>query len=211
MKCAQVVRLFGAYWDDETTQAEREWVEAHLASCSSCRKEYETFTRTLELMGSLPRVEPAPDLVERVLARARRASPAPDAVPVKSRPWVPVTAALALTVIAGSFALPWFGARNEARRETAGRVILQREPVPGQLAQLPGANPAHPAPAGGEPSAATGALVASDAGATTAVPDSLFDHNEDVEFILDPVKLQRGRATVSRPPAARSEKAIISF
>jgi predicted anti-sigma-YlaC factor YlaD len=60
MKCAQVVRLFGAYWDDETTQAEREWVEAHLASCSSCRKEYESFTRTLELVGSLPRVEPAP-------------------------------------------------------------------------------------------------------------------------------------------------------
>lgn len=211
MKCAQVVRLFGAYWDDETTQAEREWVEAHLASCSSCRKEYESFTRTLELVGSLPRVEPAPDLVERVLTRARRASPAPDVVPVKSRPWVPVTAALALAVIAGSLALPWLGARNEARRETAGRVVLQREPVRlGPVAQLPGAASVQPAPAGGEPPAATGALVASDAGAT-AVPDSLFDHTEDVEFILDPVKLQRGRATVSRPPTARGEKAVISF
>jgi anti-sigma factor RsiW len=210
MKCAQVVRLFGAYWDDETTQAEREWVEAHLASCSSCRKEYEAFTRTLELVGSLPRVEPAPDLVERVLARARRASPAPDVVPVRSRPWVPVTAALALTVIAGSLALPWFGARNDARRETAGRVVAEREPVRlGPAAQHTAPAPTLRAPAGGVPPAATGALVAQ--GGTTAVPDSLFDHTEDVEFILDPVKLQRGRATVSRPPAARGEKAVISF
>src|SRR5258705_5464374 len=107
MKCAQVVRLFGAYWDDETTQAEREWVETHLASCPSCQKEYEAFARTLELAGSLPRIEPAPDLVERVLSRARRSAPAPDVVPVRSRPWVPVTAALGLAVIAGSPALPW--------------------------------------------------------------------------------------------------------
>jgi hypothetical protein len=87
-----------------------------------------------------------------------------------SRPWVPVTAALALAVIAGSLALPWFGAHNEARRETAGRVVLQREPVRlGPVAQLPGAASVQPVPAGGEPPAATGALVASDAGAT-AVP-----------------------------------------
>ena len=206
MKCAQVVRLFGAYWDDETTQAEREWVEAHLASCSSCRKEYESFTRTLELVGSLPRVEPAPDLVERVLTRARRASPAADVVPVKSRPWVPVTAALALIVIAGSLALPWFGARNE-RRETAGRVALQPEPVRLPAVQSPGTPPAS---TGVETPAATGALVASDAGSTTS-SDSLFDHTADVEFILDPVRLQRGRATVSRPPATSGQKAVISF
>ena len=29
MKCGQARRLFGAYWDDEITQAEREWLEAH--------------------------------------------------------------------------------------------------------------------------------------------------------------------------------------
>src|SRR5207249_510510 len=130
MTCAQVVRLFGAYWDDETTRAEREWVEAHLASCASCRHQYEAFTRTLELVGSLPRVEPAPDLLERVLSRARRATAAPDLV------------------------------------------------------------------------------AASGAGVRT---DSLFDHTEDVEFILDPVRLQRGRATVTKPPTIRGEKAVISF
>ena len=206
MKCAQVVRLFGAYWDDETTQAEREWVEAHLASCSSCHKEYEEFTRTLELVGSLPRVEPAPDLVERVLARARRSAPAADVVPVRSRPWVPVTAALALTVIAGSLALPWFGVRDDARRQTATRVTAGEPVRLGPVSE--NSAPVLKAPAGVLPVPGH-ALVA--AAGTANEPDSLFDHTEDVEFILDPVKVQRGRPTVARPPAVQGEKAVISF
>ena len=207
MKCSQAVRLFGAYWDDETTQAERELVEAHLASCTSCRQEYEAFTRTLELVGALPRVEPQPDLVERVLSRARRAAPAPDRVPARSRRWIPVTATAALTMIAGLLALPWLGVRNEARREPT-RVAAEREPARlGPVADH--SAPSLPAPAGGAPPAAGHALMA--AAGTATVPDSLFNHSEDVEFILDPVKLQRGRATVTRPPAVQGEKAVISF
>ena len=30
-RCDQARRLFGAYWDDEVTQAEREWLESHLS------------------------------------------------------------------------------------------------------------------------------------------------------------------------------------
>jgi anti-sigma factor RsiW len=207
MKCSQVVRMFGAYWDDETTQAEREWVEAHLASCASCRQEYEAFSRTLELVGTLPRIEPAPDLVERVLSRARRVTPAPDLVPVRSRRWIPVTATAALTLIAGLLALPWLGVRNEARRETATRMVTEQVPAPLGPATDHSA-PSVPLPAGGATPAAHGLVAAA---GTAAVPDSLFDHSEDVEFILDPVKLQRGRATVSRPPAVQGEKAVISF
>lgn len=147
MKCGQIVRLFGAYWDDETTQAEREWVDSHLASCAACRQQYEEFSRTLELVGSLPRVEPAPDLVERVLARARRAAAAPDRVPAASRPWVPVTAALALTVLAGSFALPWLGNRTEQGREGA---FAQRSPATLRAQQQQVHEiPSLPSPAGG--------------------------------------------------------------
>jgi hypothetical protein len=46
------------------------------------------------------------------------------------------------------------------------------------------------------------------------VADSLFDHSEDVEFILDPVTLRKGRAhTVVRvqPGPARGEQAVITF
>ena len=53
--CDQARRLAGPYWDDEITQAEREWFDAHLAGCESCRVHVEGLTRTLELAGSLPR------------------------------------------------------------------------------------------------------------------------------------------------------------
>ena len=202
MKCAQINRLFGAYWDDETTQAEREWVETHLASCAACRKQYEEFSRSLELIGSLPRVEPAPDLVERVLARARRAVPAPDRVPAASRRWIPVTAAVALLVVAGSLALPWLGTRTERGRAPviAGRVT----PHESQLTHATSSLPSQAAPS----ARAGGGLVAQGGKGAT---DSLFDHSEDIEFILDPVRLQRGRATVTRAPAVQGEKAVLSF
>ena len=45
--------------------------------------------------------------------------------------------------------------------------------------------------------------------------DKVFDHNEDVEFILDPVTLHRGRASVthagSRRTGVEGGQAIISF
>jgi anti-sigma factor RsiW len=209
MTCARIVRLFGPYWDDETTQAEREWVEAHLASCASCRQEYEGFTRSLELLGSMPRVEPAPDLVERVLARARRAAPAPDLVPSGGRPWIPVTAALALIVLAGTLTAPWLETRTESRRGPATGATAVRGPArigSGVSLTDPGRVTSSGQPlAGVEPGPAAGAQLA-------AVPDTLFDHSEDVEFILDPVKLHRGRATVTRPPSGvQGEKAVISF
>ena len=46
-RCDQARRLFGAYWDDEVTQAEREWLESHLGGCPACRQQYEQFARTL--------------------------------------------------------------------------------------------------------------------------------------------------------------------
>ncbi len=88
-------RLFGACWDDELTQAEREWLDTHFVACPSCRAEYDRFTRTLEMTAALPRVESAPGLVDRVLARARRAAPAPDTLAEVPARWVP--AALAAT------------------------------------------------------------------------------------------------------------------
>jgi len=109
-------------------------------------------------------------------------------------------------VLLGTLAAPWVGPRTESRRNPATAV---REPVrigPGVALTHPGAvAPAGGPLAGGEPGLATGAQVA-------AVPDTFFDHSEDVEFILDPVKLHRGRATVTRPPSAvQGEKAVISF
>ena len=56
-RCDQARRLFGAFWDDEVTQAEREWLDTHFTACPGCRTEYDQFARTVETIGSLPRTE----------------------------------------------------------------------------------------------------------------------------------------------------------
>ena len=206
MTCDRARRLFGACWDDELTQSERDWLEGHFASCDGCRAEYDRFSRTLELAGSLPRVEPRTGFVDRVLARTRRATTASDRV-VQARPgWVPVLAAAAAIVVVAAVLV----------------VVPRLMPRPG------GALPAGPMALGaGQPTALTrlepvekGVRLPEQRGATSAaaaalVPDSLFDHSEDVEFILDPVSLHRGRPSVrnagTRLPGAQGQQAIITF
>ena len=192
-RCDQASRLFGAYWDDEVTQAEREWLESHLAGCTVCRQQYEQLTRTLETVGSLPRIDVAADLPERALAAARRATSAPDRIAIApARPtWIPVTAAAALLLLGMSALLPWI-ASNWGPQTSAQRSAPVAEPKLVAVASPDGA-----------PAARAGATLA----------DSLFDHAEDVEFILDPVVLHRGRAQApSRLPAGvQGEQAVISF
>lgn len=198
MNCNHARKLFAASWDDETTQAEREWLEGHFASCAACRAEYEQYARTLEVLGSLPRVEPAPDLPERVLQRVRRAESAPDRMPATRPLWVPVaSAAAAVVLFVVTLAGPWLGSQHvsEVARQTGDRPVSQ--PVL--------ANPPVPVAAS---HASDHAMLVADA----AVTDSLFDHSEDVEFILDPVTLHRGRASVSHGTGTKTgERAVITF
>ena len=211
MKCAQARKLFGAYWDDETTQAEREWLESHLNTCDSCRVEYDEFAQAIDLVGSLPREEAAPGLVERALASARRVAPAADRLPETGRQWVPVTAGAAAAVLVFTLVLPWAGIIPGGSPD---RQIAVTEPVPQPVAvAVPTDEPA-------EPVEETGTV---DTPAETTVPDEvlagatddLFDHSEDVEFILDPVALRRGRAIpLPSTPAAgdvQVERAVITF
>lgn len=204
MKCGEARRLFGAYWDDETTQAEREWLESHFGSCPGCQREYEAYARTLEIAGTLPRIEAAPDLVERTLARARRAAVAPDRIPVPQvRQWIPATAAAAAALILASVVSPWLGVRPFER--ASDPVAVQQVRQPELLGTAPAPGPAVELPA---PTATTGSASHVAAG----LPDSLFDHSEDVEFVLDPITLRRGRVSTVRPPAAvQGEQAIITF
>jgi anti-sigma factor RsiW len=199
MKCTHARRLFPAFWDDETTQAEREWLEAHFAACPDCRREYESYARTLELVGSLPRIEPSPDLAERALARARRAETAPDRLPVSQPQWVPITAgAVGLVLITLTIAGPWLGAvrQGDLTARSHSSRVSQLVPVPEPTAvRSPGGR--------GDQHVAMKASVA-------PLSDSLFDHSEDVEFVLDPVTLHRGRASLSRG-STQGERAVITF
>lgn len=201
MNCSHARKLFAASWDDETTQAEREWLEGHFSSCPACRREYEHYARTVELLGGLPRVEPAPDLPERVLQRVRRTESVPDSLPVGRPLWVPIGSAMAAgALIALTLAGPWLDGQRDSRtvaRLPDGAAIT--EPVLVQPS-------AESAPA----ASATGLLAARADHALAA--DSLFDHSEDVEFILDPVTLHRGRASVNRTSGGQTdEKAVITF
>ncbi len=195
-RCDQARRLFDALWDDEVTQAEREWLEGHLGACPACRHAYEQYARTLEAVAALPRVETSRDLAERALAAARRAQPVPDrlAVAPPTPRWVPVTAAAALVLVTLALLLPTISPRVGTR--PGGSLTARVEPAPV-------GGPRLLATAGPSPAAAPGATLA----------DSLFDRSEDVEFILDPVVLHRGRARPAGnlPAGVQAEQVVISF
>ena len=201
MKCAEAERLFGAYWDDDTTQAEREWLESHFVSCSKCRNEYEELVKVLEWTASLPRVEAAPNLVERALARARRAASSADRISTAGIQWIPVTAAAALLLVVATLISPWLGVKpgSLTNRDMGRRVVRQAQLV-------------RPGSTGTSGSHAAGAQSPSPMGPVATVHDSLFNHSEDVEFVLDPVTLRRGRGTVTRvPPRPQGARAVITF
>lgn len=197
--CPQARHLFGSYWDDELTQGERDFIESHLADCTDCRRAYEHLARTLEAVGSLPRTEVAGDLADRALAEAKRRQRVPDVIFVPQRsPWQPVAAAAGIAVIAVTAALL-------LRTPDRGAVAVSEPPI--AQPRLVAAQPlAEGAPAG-----------SADAGTTAgaqprAATDDLFDPAEDIEFILDPVQLRRGRAhTAVLPEGVQGEQAVISF
>jgi len=202
MKCKQARRLFGAYWDDELTQAEREWLEAHFASCAGCRSGYEELARTIELASSLPREEVAAGFAEQVRARARRAAAEPDRVPAAAPRWIPVTAAIALVAVLAATVFQWAGPGGPSR---------ERATELGRIEQPTLVDAVSP-----QGSAAGDLVSAADPSATVAsIPDSIFDHGEDVEFILDPVTLRKGRARTVVPGPKRDERparqAVITF
>jgi predicted anti-sigma-YlaC factor YlaD len=196
MKCRDARRLFGAYWDDELTQAEREWLESHFTGCTGCRESYDVLARSLELASGLPRVEPAPDFAERVLARVRRTESVPDRLPVATPRWAPALAAAAVLLVATVVAVQ-FGGRNATRQVTQPVAV---NPMPAT---------ATPALAPGDAAILEPQLVSAE-----AFSDSLFDHSADVEFVLDPVTVRRGQAhpaTRLAPPITSGEQATITF
>jgi hypothetical protein len=207
MNCRQARNLFSAYWDDEITQGEREWLESHFSSCAACRREYESLARTLEAVSDLPRVEVSSGFAERALAAAKRRSPAVDRMPGTVRRWVPVTATAVLLAIVAATVMQWsgmpLGPRHEGAVATLEQpVLIVPQPVKTEVPSPPKASTASTAPDAAWMAGAEG------------VSDSLFDHSEDVDFVLDSVTLRKGRAhTVVRlqPEPTRGEQAVITF
>jgi hypothetical protein len=115
-----------------------------------------------------------------------------DVLPSQGTAWIPATAAAVVLVLAAGLLLQWVGTGTGPR---------------GQMASSTAVTPVLDPSAGMTPSTAPD----SDALAT-AMPDSIFDPNDDIEFVLDAVTLRRGRATVERSPQnIHAEQAVISF
>ena len=198
MKCHDAQRLFGAYWDDETSQVERECIEAHFAACPGCRHDYEVLARTLDEVAKLPRHEAAPDLLENTLLSARRATAERDVTPEHRVSWMPAAAVAALLAVGAAAFMQW--------------TVLHRLPVAGSLASS--STSVVVAPVSIRTASGSAAVFpVTSSGALAAAPDSIFDHADDIEFVLDPVALKRGRATVTRelPGGIRTEQAVVSF
>ena len=197
MMCNRARRLFGACWDDELTQAERDWLEAHFRSCAACRTEYDEFSRALEWTGALPRIEASPGLVDRVLARSRRVSPSPDLVGERGVRWVPVAAAAAVLLVAAVLVVPRLGRQapgvGPAPRLSVGQWAAA--PAPAARVTLPELRPA----------LRGGSRVVTD--------ENLFDHSKDLDLVIDQVTLRQGRVAPARsqPRGVEGNPAIISF
>ena len=230
--CERAQSLYGPAWDDELSVTEREGLELHFTACPSCRRDYDEFARTLELVQGLPRPQVAGDFATRVLAEARRreaegglrrvsafaggffARPAALAIAVALIVAVGVSGALFLRPTPGPL-------KTSAPQVAEAPSVLPRTATAGDpdvpISSGPVASAPQEAALASAPShaATTVARTAAPASgdAMAAIPDSLFDHSEDVELVLDPVKLrrERGRGYTPVPTSVRGEQASITF
>ncbi len=72
MNCENIKELLNAYIDNLLSEKEREIVQAHIASCPSCRKELGELTQAVNLVRRLDRVVPPPWFSEQVMKNIRK-------------------------------------------------------------------------------------------------------------------------------------------
>lgn len=224
--CERAQSLFGPAWDDELSVAERESLELHFTGCPPCRRDYDELARTLELVQGLPRPQVSGDFAARVLVEAQRREADGGRGFAVSRGLM--ARPMRLAIAAALFVAAGVSGILVAQKPTGDATkVAQTVVAPGALAGDPdvpvstvaeaapstvaSADPGSPAPSL-KPTLARRAPARS-ADRSPAVPDSIFDHTADVEFVLDPVKLrrERGRGYTPVPTSVRGEQASITF
>ena len=239
--CERSETLFGRAWDDELTAAERDGLERHFAGCAPCRREYDELARTLELVQALPRPQVDDSFAVRVLAAAQErelttaaagrrlfALPAAWSAPAFGRSALALAATLVVAAGIGAFLLagpdhsvlesPTVATtttppRVEAPPPSATQTTTAPDAV---IARVADPEPAvtsrarRRAPVAPVTSASTPGTLAAEAPVDL---DSLFDHSNDVELVLDPVQLrrERGRGYTPSSPTVKGEAASITF
>lgn len=70
MNCTKIDTKWIVYFDGKANPSERREVEAHLASCSSCRQRAEEYRAMSDLLDEMPQILPSPSFDAAVRARA---------------------------------------------------------------------------------------------------------------------------------------------
>jgi predicted anti-sigma-YlaC factor YlaD len=69
MKCSQIRRKLSAFLDGEVTEAEKQFISAHLKSCQLCRKKLEELSKVLDVLDVVDEVQVSPFFVTRLKHR----------------------------------------------------------------------------------------------------------------------------------------------
>ena len=213
ISCERAQSLFGPGWDDELSVVERESLEQHFAGCTDCRRDYDELARTLELVQGLPRPSVSGDFATRVLAEARRREAEGGRGLLVTRGWFArpwrVAIAAAFLVAAGVSGMMLAPRTQVETPQVAQKIVPPAAtPVAPQLASVVPGSPAKPVV---KPTLTTHRTRPSET--IAAIPDSLFDHSADVEFVLDPVTMrkERGRGYTPVQTTVKGEQASITF
>ena len=69
MNCKKIKKLLQLYIDDALTFGEKQVVEKHLETCSTCRAELKSLSAMLRLIKSLPEVSTPPDFTDKLMSK----------------------------------------------------------------------------------------------------------------------------------------------
>ncbi len=77
MRCGDAAPYLSAFSDGELEEPLRAQVAAHVLGCPQCEAELRRYAAITDLVGTLPRSTPSPEVLDRVLAAVRPAAPSP--------------------------------------------------------------------------------------------------------------------------------------
>jgi anti-sigma factor RsiW len=122
MNCKETIERLGEHLDRMLPEAEAAGLEAHLASCASCRTEMEQLRRAIDAVKSLPRVRAPRGFAAGVMAEIRSESAVASAGPVRVTPIRSAAVFMRLAASIAAVCLVWVGVRA-LRVEPAGGSV----------------------------------------------------------------------------------------
>jgi anti-sigma factor RsiW len=139
LHCDEARELLDARLDDELPPDEKREVDAHLASCATCAREFAELSANQRLLRENLMRYSAPDVLRARIRGALAESVKPQPVPVKTTPtwWRQVAAGLVIAI--ASSALTLVGVRATLSKDAAADELLEshvRSLMPGHLTDV---------------------------------------------------------------------------